>query len=479
MSIIKILQQKGYDTVPADFYSMIDVWKSWYDGNVADFHTYHVFNGQNKVQCHRYTLGMGKKVSEDWANLLMNEKVKITLGGEKEQEFFDSVCRANNFRVKANEMQELKSGLGTVSYVPRVTNVQVKRGILGKILTVFGVGKPAIKLDYVTASNIFPLSWENGEVLECAFTSTCFVGKNRYTYLQIHRRDENGFYIIENSIYNSTNGTYKEVSLSSVKGFKNVAPVVYTGSTERQFVIDRLNIANNYDNTLPMGIPAFANAIDQLKGVDIAYDSYVNEFVLGKKRIMVKPAATKDFDGNPTFDPNELTYYVLPEEVGDGSVIQPIDMTLRTAEHNAGLQDMLNALSSRCGFGRNYYKFDNGGVATATQVISENQDLQATVHKHGIILKSAMEELARIILRLGNSVLGMGLDEDTDIKIELDDSIFVDRESVLADMRNDVAAGLLKGELYIAEKYGVTVEQAREMMPGMEELVTEPESEIE
>ena len=59
-------------------------------------------------------------------------------------------------------------------------------------------------------------------------------------------------------------------------------------------------IANNDDLPNPMGIPAFANAIDQLKGVDIAYDSYVNEFVLGKKRIMVKPEGfTTEYDGTP------------------------------------------------------------------------------------------------------------------------------------------------------------------------------------
>lgn len=112
MSIIRILQDKGFNTIPEDFYTKIGVWKSWYDGNVKDFHNFQVFNGQNRVKCRRYTLGMGKKVAEDWANLLMNEKVAITLEGNKEQEFFDAVCQDNNFLVKANEMQEMKSDWG-------------------------------------------------------------------------------------------------------------------------------------------------------------------------------------------------------------------------------------------------------------------------------------------------------------------------------------------------------------------------------
>ena len=173
-------------------------------------------------------------------------------------------------------------------------------------------------------------------------------------------------------------------------------------------------------------------------------------------------------DGEFVFDPNEIAYFYLEEDSDGGGIIQPIDMNLRTSDHSAGLQDMLNALSSKCGFGRNYYKFDNGSIATATQVISENQDLQAAVHKHGILLKSAMQELVRIIIRLGNSILKMGLNEDTQVNVELDDSIFVDRESELNDMRLDVSSNILKPEIYISKKYGVSIEEAKSMMPDME-----------
>lgn len=469
--IINILKSLGCYTVPATFYGNIAVWKSWYDGNVESFHRYQVYNGLSRVDCRRYSMGMAKKVAEDWANLLLNEKVKITLEGAAEQAFFDGVCKENNFAVKSNEMQELKAALGTAAYVVRASGVYVDRNT-GKISSRDG---SALKIDYVTAPNIFPLSWENGIVRECAFSSIVMEGGKEYTYLQNHRKGEDGNYIIENRLYqNST-----EAELSTVKSMANVPPVVHTNSPTPQFVIDRLNIANNVDNTLPMGIPVFANAIDQLKGVDVAYDSYVNEFVLGKKRVMVKPGAIKDLDGNPVFDPNELYYYVLPEDTADGNIIQPIDMTLRTEEHNAGLQDMLNALSSRCGFGENHYRFDSGSVATATQVISENSTMFRTIKKHEIILEQVLTELCRIILRLGNSVMGMGLNEDVEISIDFDDSIIEDRKSELQEMRSDVAAGLIRGELYVAKKYGVTENEAKKMMPSMEDMTDDEEEEIE
>lgn len=150
--IIRILRDKGFDTIPESFYTQIGIWKSWYDGNVKNFHSYTVYNGQKTVQCRKYTMGMGKKVAEDWANLLLNEKVEITLEGEREQAFFDSVCNENNFLVKANEMQELKAGLGTAAYVARVEGVAVDKNGDAQ-------NGNEIKLDYVTAQNIFPLSW--------------------------------------------------------------------------------------------------------------------------------------------------------------------------------------------------------------------------------------------------------------------------------------------------------------------------------
>jgi len=416
-----------------------------------------------------YTMGMAKKVAEDWANLLLNEKVSITLEGEKEQKFFDDVCRTNNFEVKANEMQEMKAGLGTAAYVARVDGAQVREDT-GELVD---GSKASIRLDYVTAPNIFPLTWDNCGARECAFSSSTTVGGEKYIYLQIHRIGDDGNYVIENSIYRNTNGQMTEVSLNSVKGFENIPAVVHTNSPKPQFLLDRLNIANNVDNSLPMGIPAFANAIDQLKGVDVAYDSYVNEFVLGKKRVMVKPGATEDLDGNPLFDINELVFYVLPEDVGDGSVITPIDMTLRTTEHNTGIQDMLNALSSKCGFGENHYKFDSGSIATATQVISENSSMFRAIKKHEIILESVLKELCRIILRLGNTYMNAGLNEEVEISIDFDDSIIESKEEKFARTIQLLNSGLMTAAEARSILMNEDIETARAALPKMENMVTD------
>ena len=195
-----------------------------------------------------------------------------------------------------------------------------------------------------------------------------------------------------------------------------------------------MNIANNTGNNNPLGVSVFANAIDQLKAIDIVYDSYINEFNLGKKRIMVKPSAMKNLDGDPAFDTNDVVFYIMPEDSQDDSMIHEINMSLRTNEFNTGMQDALNMLSAKCGFGENHYKFNQGSIATATQVVSENSTLFRTIKKHEIILEDVLKEIARIILRLGNTYLGKNLNEDVEISVDFDDSIVEDKA---ADFERD------------------------------------------
>lgn len=473
-AVIIKLNELGYTTIPDSFYSKVYEWKSWYQGDVKGFHNYTVQNGERQVKCRRYSLGMGKKLCEDWANLLMNEKVQITLEGKKEQKFIDLVLTENNFTVKANEMQELKSALGTVAYVPRVIGQEISES--GDIVPGNASG---IVLDYVTIENIYPLSWQNGYISECAFSSEVTRGGKDYLYLQVHRREDNGNYVIENRIYRYDNEQLADEQLVNVKGFENIPPVVHTGSDKRQFVIDRPNIANNVNYLLPTGIAIYANAIDVLQGVDIAYDSYVNEFKLGKKRIMVKPSAAQYLDGTPAFDPDDVVFYVMPEDTEDGAVVTPIDMTLRTAEHNTGIQDQLNILSSKCGFGETYYRFGGGSVATATQVISENSTMFRTIKKMEIVLEQALVELCRILLRLGNAAMNAGLNEDVEISIDFDDSIIEDKQTDFSRDMQLLSAGIMNDWEFRMRWMNEDEATAKAALPKMQDVVTEQQQEVE
>lgn len=475
MDIKKYLNKAGYDTVDSSFYSLIRVWKSWYVGDVNKFHRYKMYNGKDHVPCRRLSLGMAKKLSEDIADLLLNERVQITIQDPATSEFVMGVFDDNNFSVIGNDYQERKAYTGTVAYVPYLDNIDVSED--GAVIP-GDSGK--VKINYVSAPNIYPLSWCNGYISECAFVFPKIIKSKKYAHIQLHVLKD-GIYVIENHVVESTAGAGREVPVENwgeLNGFETMSEKIYTGSSERQFVIDRLNIANNSDKDNPMGVAIFANSLDVLRGLDTVYDSYINEFILGKKRIFAAPELMGvDLLGNPVFDPSDVVFYQLPEGYlkDGGKPIETVDMDLRADAHEKAINDNLNILSMKCGFGQNHYRFENGSIQTATQVISENSDMFRTINKHELILEPVLDELIRIIARLGG-ILGANTDPDTEIVVDFDDSIIEDKQAERQSDRQDVSMGAMTLVEYRAKWYGETEAEAEKHVI---QEIDDPDSEEE
>ena len=471
MNIFSYFQKKGIDTLDSSFYRKIEEWESWYRGNVRNFSFYRIYSGQGSYsKKKRKSLGMAKKVCEDIADLLLNERVRITASDETTDAFVQQVLNANRFFVMGNEYQERKACSGTIAYVPYLYEAEADAD--GNILS----GK--IGIDYVSASNIFPVSWANGKVTEVIFAFPRTIQRKKYVHIQYHKK-ENGQYIIENTVLenNQTSKEGKELEPEEwrkLAPFQNLAQRIETGSEEPQFAIDKLNIVNNADTdeTNPMGISIFANSIDVLKTLDLTFDSYSNEFELGRKRIFVSPEMVKFKDGSPAFDPEDTVFYKMPEDydASKEGMIHEVDLTLRTEDHERAINDGLNYLSLKCGFGTNRYKFENGQVKTATEVISENSDMYRTLKKHEIILDDALKELVRIIIRLGIAT-GQKLNAEAEIKAEFDDSIIEDKQAERMTDRQDVSMGAMQMWEYRVKWYGETEQQAKAAVNNLVEVI--------
>lgn len=474
MNIFRYFKKKGIDTIDSTFYAKIAQWDSWYRGDVKRFHWYRVYRGASRYErCHRKSLGMAKKISEDIADLLLNEKVKITIKDEATAKFVNAVLEDANFNVQANEYQERKAACGTVAYVPYLTNLVLDEE--GNAVS------GDVKINYVVAKNIYPTAWENSRVTECVFLFEKTYQRKKYANFQYHHLlpftdpdtgEESFQYVIDNSVALCSDGTGRELTpeeWNQIPSFAGLAARIETGSDQPQFVIDKLNIANNVDedDTNPMGVSIFANAVDVLAKIDLEYDSYANEFTLGRKRIFVAPEMLGTQDGSPVFDPNDSVFYQLPEDYFKDTheALHESNPALRVAEHEQAINNDLNLLSFKVGFGTQYYRFDRGNVATATQVISENSDMYRTICKHEIILEDVLKDLVRIIIRLGKASGHTGLVENTDIAISFDDSIIEDSSAERQEDRNDVAMGAMSLAEYRAKWYGETEEVAATKLP--------------
>ena len=417
-------------------YERIEVWQAWYRGKVPAFHTYRQYNGKRKLTRQRRSLGMAKAVAEDWANLALNEKVEICIKGKQLEKRVREVLENNNFRVRGNQLLEETFALGTGAFVERMDGDDVR-------------------IDYVRAGMIYPLAWHNGAITECAFASERQVQKEKQVYLNIHRM-EHGKYVVENHLFRRTGDQLTEIPLP-----EGVEEVVRTGRDEPQFQIIRPNIANNLEPDCPMGISVYANAIDQLEGLDLVYDSYCNEFRLGKKRItipmtMARMAMEEDGSIGAVFDDNDTEFYAVPSDEGNPQKIEEHNMTLRYEAHEAGVQTALNLLSFKCGMGRNRYNFKDGQVKTATEVVSEKSDLYQSLRKHELLLSAALVALAK-------AIAGMLGASAQDVTVNFDDSIIEDTGAEKDRFLQEIRDGVRQKWEYRVKFFGEDEQMAKAM----------------
>lgn len=436
-AITEYLTRNGYTTVDDTYYAQIALWQSWYQGKVNSFHTYTQYNGQRKVTRQRKTMGMAKRFCEDWAALLLNEKVRISVGNEAAQAAMDEILKRNRFSVRANQLVELAFALGTGAFVEYLDGGEVV-------------------IDYVRGSMIYPLAWDNGIITECAFASERKQGTEKCIYLNIHRRDAQGRYIIENKMFRRNRDTISPTDLP-----EGVADEVVTGSELPYFQIITPNIVNNADLSSPMGISVFANAIDNLQNIDLVFDAYDNEFRLGKKRVLVPLTLTQTTMADsgvtkPVFDDNDVEFYVIDTGEQNTQKIEEMNGALRYDAFEAGIKTAINLAAYKCGFGENRYRFEGGTAMTATQVISQDSDLFRNLKKHELVLDAALQGLIKAIAQMA----GIGIGE---ITIEFDDSIIEDEDKERQRFMQEIREGLRQPWEYRVKYFGEGEEQARAM----------------
>ena len=211
----------------------------------------------------------------------------------------------------------------------------------------------------------------------------------------------------------------------------------------------------------------FANGIDVIRKLDLEYDSYANEFSLGRKRIFVAPEFLTTQGGDAVFDPQDTVFYELPEDYFKDTkeAMHEVNMELRIDEHSKAINDDLNWLSFKCGFGTDRYRFEGGQVKTATEVISENSDMYRSLTKHELVLKRVLIQLVQTIIRAGISIGIPGLQEGSTVTVRFDDSIIQDKAAERQSDRQDVAMGAMSVPEYRSKWYGETMEQARQNLP--------------
>lgn len=451
MTLKEFFKNVGYNIdIFFDNQNRIQNYISWYYGIVEDFHRYYIFNGDKKIFKNRYSLHFPKRICETFADLICNEKTSIHLSHDSSNKILDEILEQNHFFLKLNQAIEKSFALGFGAFV-------------------LSFDKSKINIQFVTCDKIIPLRYDSNFIYECAFITDTFDFNGDFArFIQIHHKDEKDEYIIDN--YKFSVGTNGELIPFNDDQYYDIPKHIETHSTIPWFSIIKPNCINNFDINSPFGLPVYLNCIDVIKGLDIVYDSLVNEIQNGRKRLFVTSDALRvSSDGcfKNAFDPNDVVFYLLDNnnDQDKNKYVQEVNGQLRINELRLALQTNLELLASKLGFGQNYFKMDNfyhNNIRTATEVISSNSDLYRTVHKHEVLLEDSIKTLIKSIQFISKNIFNTNIDGD--IFIDFDDSIIESDESKREQDRKDVEMGAMSLAEYRSIWYDEPIELAKQMI---------------
>ena len=342
-----------------------------------------------------------------------------------------------------------------------------------------------IEFDYIHADSFFPLSFDgSGKVTEAAFIQTKADKDTVYRRLEYHKLEGNTVKV-SNKAFKSTNNSMtmnvqgdtdlgKEVPLSEVPEWKDLAPEVTIGNVDRLlFAYFKMPIANTIDTHSPLGVSGFSRAVKLIKEADLQYSRLLWEFEGGELAIDIDLDAmnfkNKDESGNPVPSMNNLQNRLFRSiDLGESNTYQPYSPALRDASFINGLNTILMRIEDVCALSRGTLSDVAAEARTATELkilkqrsYSANEEIQKA-------LQTTLEDVV-YIMNVYCDLYEITTSGEYDISFEWDDSILVDVNEELNKRLQLMHDGLTSKVETRMWYFGETEAQAREKLLEIDE----------
>lgn len=339
-----------------------------------------------------------------------------------------------------------------------------------------------IEIDLIHQDNFLPISYNAiGEITAAVFLEYKIIGDKKYTRLEYHDFKE-GDYIIKNIAYVKSNlvkdnSLGKRTILASVPEWSQLQEEITINNITRPlFSYFKIPQANAIDVNSPLGVSCYAKASDLIKEADKQYSRILWEYEATEIAINASESLfVRKEDGTYELPKGkERLYRIFPWEDREGKRnLDTFSPGIRDSNLFNGLNNILRKVEFNCGLAYGTLSDINDVSKTATEIKTSRQRSYSTVKD---IQKSLEKALKDLIVNMNDLATLYKLnispiDIDKDVSFDWDDSLVLDKDSELEAMRNDVAAGILRPEIYLAKKYGVSEEEALKMMPNVEDSI--------
>lgn len=346
-----------------------------------------------------------------------------------------------------------------------------KGGIILKPFVIPDEGK--IGITVVQPEDFYPTKFDsNGEITGGMFPDQKIIGNRKYTRIEWHELDGSNYRIINKVFVTETseiddvndNILGKEVTLAEVPGWESIEPEVNIGNVEVPlFAYFKMPMSNNVELRSPLGVSAYAKAVELIKEADKQWSNILWEYeatqaaVFGDEDVFMT-----DRYGNVKLEGREKRLFRTFE--GLEKKLQEYNPTIRDTSLFNGLDKILKQIEFVCSLAYGTISDPQNTDKTATEVKQSKQrsfslvcDIQKsfqTAHEH---LIKAMNILAMLY--------DLAPDGEYEVMFDFDDSIVVDREVEFKRLMQMASAKMIRAEKVVAWYFGISEEEAKEMLP--------------
>lgn len=337
-----------------------------------------------------------------------------------------------------------------------------------------------LALDCVPAWRFFPTSFNaRGEVTGAVFVERVTKGEVYYTRLEHHSREENG-YTIRNLAFRSftKDALGTACGLDAVPEWADLEPELTihykdgSGLEGMLFSYFRMPFANTVDLDSPLGVSVYARAVDLIHQADEQYSRILWEFEGSELAVDASVGALPrtGADGKPAKLPKrqKRLFRELAIDGGQGDLYKVFSPEIRDTSLFNGLDKLLKRIEFACSLAYGTLSDPASVEKTAEEIRTSKQRSYAAVCDIQKALQAALEHLVWV-MDLYASLYKLAPSGKYEISFNFGDGVLEDTEKEFARRKQLVDGGYMKPEKLLAWYFGLSEEEAAEMLPAQQE----------
>lgn len=416
-----------------------------------------------------------------WKNIYIDKSPWITERGNTLEDYLNSnnrqlrslsmaksVC-SEVARLTALDIDIQVTGSERANYIQSILDDKLKNKLQNTIELAAAVGYIIFKpsdddIDVITPFDVIPIRYDGKTLFECIFIDKIEKDNDIYIRCEYHNYIDENRYIIRNKAFLSKDRSYdmQEIPLTALEEWQGIKEEVNLTRCEHPlYTVFKMPTANNIDIHSNIPMSCFANCIQQLEDLDVAYTNFAHEVYNSNKIMFVSQYVIDNMRRGRT----DLPDFVKGLEFGVGAenTIQEFNPEILVEKRRDQINLLLSFIGYKCGFSNGYFQFsEKTGLVTATQIEAEQQQTINTISSIRNELEYSLNELIECIDYLADmySLAPKGEYETSFYFKDITSNFEEDRKRNI----ELVKCNILPKWKYLVDYEGYTEEEAKEMV---------------